>query len=173
LGIPERRYAKETLCAQICINSFTREKISQFARTRYEDLINFFSEYADPQGADRALFQEETRAIPYVLDRLWDCFGRDAEELKNRSYILSIYLFVEEYDPPNSEQKLFANFVFSLWKRLKEEAGLGMDRKNRELYSFQSYLSSAPGEAYQIEGRHKKLHEYYEFYKLRRRIKGD
>ena len=48
LGISERRYAKQTLCAQICINSFTREKLKSFARTRYDDLLNFFSEYEDP-----------------------------------------------------------------------------------------------------------------------------
>src|SRR5439155_25589000 len=31
LGIPERRFAKETLCAQITINSFTRAKLGVFA----------------------------------------------------------------------------------------------------------------------------------------------
>jgi hypothetical protein len=82
-------------------------------------------------------------------------------------------LFVERHGLPDNEQRTFANFVFSLWKRLKEEAKLGMDRTNRELYSLQSLLSSAPGEAYQIEGRDEKLIEYYEFYKSRRRIKGD
>jgi|SRR5579862_9720991 len=173
LGIPERRYAKETLGAQICINSFTREKTKQFARTRYEDLINFFSEYADPRGADLEFFKDNTRYVIQVLDTLWDCFGKDTKNLKNRSYILSIYLYVEGHTIPDTEYRTFANFTFSLWTRLKEEARLGMDRKNRELYSFQSLLSSAPGEAYQIEGRDKKLHEYYQFYKAHRRIKGD
>jgi len=60
LGIPERRYAKETLCAQICINVFSLEKTKLFARTRWEDLGAFFSEYANPQGADIARFRDQT-----------------------------------------------------------------------------------------------------------------
>lgn len=42
LKIQRRRYALETLCAQIAINSFTRAKVQSFARTRYEDLLFFF-----------------------------------------------------------------------------------------------------------------------------------
>jgi Protein of unknown function DUF262 len=173
LGIPVRRYAKQTLCAQICINSFTKEKLKIFARTRYEDLNSFFKEYADPQGKDLDLFRTQTKRIPSVLDRLWECFNDKTEDLKNRSYILSIYLFVEERGLNRNEEKLFSNFIFLLWRRLKDEARLGIDRKNRELYSFQSYLSSAPGEQYQIQRRHEKLMEYYEYFKAKHKIKGD
>jgi hypothetical protein len=173
LGIPERRYSKETLCAQICINSFSLDKTKQFARTRYEDLSSFFTEYADPKGADLSRFQEHTRYIINNLDTLWGYFGSETKDLKNRSYILSIYLFVEQHGLEDNGSRIFTDFVFTLWRRLREEAKLGMDRENRELYSFQSMLSSAPGEPYQIEGRHKKLVEYYEYYKARKRIKGD
>ena len=71
------------------------------------------------------------------------------------------------------EQKSFSSFVSQLWKRLKEESKLGMDGKNRELYAFQALLSSAPGEAYQIERRHEKLSEYFEHFKRKGKIKGD
>jgi hypothetical protein len=174
LGIPARRYAKQTLCAQICINSFTRQKLKSFARTRYDDLLNFFSEYEDPRGQDLVLFNSETRKIEAVLDELRQCFGAESEKLKNRSYILSIYLFIEELSPLSTrERKTFVDFVFRLWKRLREEMKLGMDRTNRELYSFESFLSSAPGEAYQIERRHEKLKEYYTHFKETGKIKGD
>jgi hypothetical protein len=173
LGIPERRYAKETLCAQICINSFSKAKIREFSRTRYDDLADFFTEYGDPRGKDLELFRKQSKKIPDVLDQLWDSFGDRAHDLKNRSYILSIYLFVEEHDPPPGERKTFVNFVFLLWRRLKEESRLGMDRENRELYSFQSLLSSAPGEQYQIQRRHEKLIEYYDHYKVTKKVKGD
>jgi hypothetical protein len=173
LGIPVRRFAKETLCAQICINAFSLEKTKEFARTRYEDLSNFFIEYADPRGADLAFFNDQTRYVINTLDILWGCFGSETKELKNRSYILSIYLFVDRHGLKDSEWRDFTNFVFKLWKRLREEAKKGIDRQNRELYSFQSSLSSAPGEPYQIEGRDKKLVEFFEFYKSKKRIKGD
>jgi uncharacterized protein DUF262 len=173
IGIPARRYAKQTLCAQISINSFARAKQRTFSRTRYDDLVIFFKEYADPRGKDLELFQSRTKAISSVMDRLWECFGESSKNLKSRMYILSIYLFVEEHGVPAREEKKLTEFIFLLWKKLKEEAALGIDRRNRELYSFQSYLSSAPGEQYQIDRRHSKLEEYYEFYKARKKIMGD
>lgn len=178
LGIPDRRFAKETLGAQICINSFTREKIGLFARTRYDDLIYFFREYEHPQGKDRSFFQSKTKKISDVMDKLLKCFGDNAKKLRNRSYILSVYLFFEEMvekDAALSEkdQKTFANFVFKLWERLRQEIGAGIDRKNRELYSFETLVSSAPGEKYQIERRHEKLREYYDHFANTGKIKGD
>ena len=178
IDIPKRRYAKETLCAQICINSFYREKLGSFARTRYEDLESFFNEYVDPKGKDLALFNMQSKRIADVLDQLSECFVGNAKNLRNRSYIFSIYLFMEELVSKKdqlsaSEQRTFASFVLQLWKRLREESKLGIDRANRELYSFQTLLSSAPGEVYQIAGRHEKLGEYYEYFKKKGKIKGD
>jgi hypothetical protein len=179
LGTPDRRFAKETLCAQICINSFTRAKVRQFARTRYEDLLAFFNEYERPQGKDRQFFQRQAKTISAVLDQLWACFGDNTKRLRNRSYALSVYLFFEELiagasSLPPKEQKRFTDFIFKLWKRLREEIGAGFDRKNRELYVFETLVSSAPGEKYQIERRHQKLEEYYEhFKKTGGKIKGD
>ena len=178
IGISKNRYAKQTLCAQISINSFNRKKLGSFARTRHEDLEHFFSEYIDPKGKDLELFNIQSKRISEVLDHLMKCFGGNAKSLKNRSYILSIYLFIEEFIGKEGklsarEQKSFSSFVSQLWKRLKEESKLGMDRKNRELYAFQALLSSAPGEAYQIERRHQKLGEYYGHFKKTGKIKGD
>jgi hypothetical protein len=173
LGIPTRRYAKETLAAQISINSFSLDKNKQFARTRYEDLSNFFIEYADPKGPELTRFNEQTRHILNNLDTLWHCFGSETKDLKNRSYILSVYLFTETRGINNNEDRPFVDFIFLLWKRLREEANKGMDRRNRELYTFQSYLSSAPGEQYQIAGRDKQLRNFFEHYKLRKKIVGD
>jgi hypothetical protein len=120
----------------------------------------------------------QSKKISNVLNELQECFGDDANNLKNRSYILSIYLFVEELISEQGElttqdQKLFSDFVSRLWRGLREESGLGIDRKNRELYLFQSLLSSAPGEVYQIERRHKKMSEYYEHFKRTGKIKGN
>lgn len=178
IGISKKRFAKQTLCGQISINSFMREKLHLFARTRYDDLEHFFNEYQNPQGTDFELFRRESKRILEVMDCLLECFGDKTKNLKNRSYILSIYLLVEEILGEDGilsakEQKLFSAFSFQLWKRLREEARLGIDRKNRELFSFQALLSSAPGEAYQIERRHEKLREYYEHFKNKGKIKGD
>jgi len=174
--IPNRRYAKETLCAQIAINSFNRAKNNQFIRTRYEDLISFFNEYENPKGASLDLFRKQTKAILAVLDGLWECFRERTGELANRSFILSVYLVFEELRTSlrsRPEREKFVEFVFALWARLREEISAGFDRKNRELYVFETMLSSAPGERYQIERRHQKLLEYYEHFLKTARVKGD
>jgi Protein of unknown function DUF262 len=178
LGIPNRRFARQTLAAQISINSFGRKRIGSFRRTRWEDLRDFFKEYEHPQGQDKTFFQERCASIISILTTLHEWFGEKAARLANRSYILSVYLIVEELatqapDDLDEQKKTFVQFVFKLWQRLREEAQAGMDRTNRELYSFQTALSSAPGEAYQIQARHIKLVEFYEYFSRHGRIKGD
>ena len=181
LGVPVRRYAKQTLCAQICINSFVRANLGPdvFATTRYENLEHFFRQYGEPQGKDKEFFQARTTKIQNVLDELFAAFGERANELTNRSYILSLYLFFEqllgdEKELPKSERKRFVDFAFKLWKRSREEAKKGFERSNRELYTFDTYLSSAPTEKYQIQRRNQKLREYYAHYrKTNGAIKGD
>jgi hypothetical protein len=174
LGMATRRYAKETLCAQVCINSFNRAKLGELVRTRYEDLISFFREYESPQGEELGFFRSQTKSILATLDQMWECFGPRSGELRNRSYILSIYLFFEpQSDKLLREKKKFVEFVFTLWKRLKEEARAGIDRKNRELYKFETSMSSAPGERYQIERRHDQLAEYWDHFLATGKIKGD
>lgn len=176
LKMPNRRYAKETLCAQIAINSFSRAKLNVFSRTRYEDLSFFFQEYEKPHGRDLELFKKQTRLILSVLDDLRDCFGARTRELSNRSYVLSVYLLFEglrdELTAPKA-RKGFVEFVFALWGRLREEIGAGIDRSNRELYAFETMVSSAPGERYQIERRHQKLLEYYDHFKRKGKVQGD
>jgi hypothetical protein len=95
LNVPRRRYAKQTLGAQISVNSFSRARVQEFSRTRYEDLLFFFKTYAHPQGSDREFFRNQSKKILSVLDGLSECFGEKAGGLSNRSYILSIYLFFE------------------------------------------------------------------------------
>jgi hypothetical protein len=177
LGMPQKRYANETLGAQIAINSFTRSKLGTFVRTRYEDLNYFFQEYARPHGKELEFFKERTSHILHVLDELSECFGDKARDLKNRSYIISIYLLYEDLttdkDMKHADQRVFAEFILKLWIRLREEVSRGFDRKNRELYAFETLVSSAPGEKYQIQRRHEKLAEYYRYYVERKRIQGD
>lgn len=175
LKMSTRRYAKATLCAQMSINSFSRAKLGVFSRTRYDDLQFFFTEYEHPLGEDLKFFHAQTKVINSVLDELHVLFGARASELSNRSYILSLYLFFEElrHTLAGRTKRTFVDFVFELWRRLREEISAGIDRKNRELYTFETMLSSAPGERYQIERRHQKLKEYFDHYQRTSRIKGD
>ena len=180
LGLPKTRtrYARETLCAQICINSFSRaQSAGTFARTRYEDLLDFFKSYAHPTGKDRVFFAHQTEKITTVVDELWHALGEDTKDLSNRSYLLSVYLLLEELAGKDGKvtdkvKKEFGEFVTTFWQQLKDEAKKGFNRTDEELYRFQTYLSSAPGERYQIEKRHSALEEYYRYYKKHGKIKG-
>ncbi len=178
LGIPERRYAKETLCAQICINSFMRSRYGIFARTRYEDLLYFFQQYAAPQGDERDIYDDNQQRIVAIVDKLGVSFGDAARELRNRSYILSIYLLFEELVGSKAltkqeDQKAFAQFTVKLWARVREEAKAGFNRTNPEVYAFDALVSSAPGERYQIEARNEKLFEFWEHFRKTGKIRGD
>lgn len=179
INIPNRRYAKQALCAQICINSFSRAKLKTFSRTRYEDLYYFFREYREITETEKKLFNERCQHIINILDVLDKNFKDDAKNLRNRSFVLSIYLFVEDlYEVDKKELEkampLMVPFAMKILKRLKEEAKLGIRRQNEELYRFESYLSNAPGEKYQIEKRHDKLIELFEYcLNNNGKIKGD
>lgn len=178
LAIPKRRYAQETLSAQISINSFSRAKIGAFARTRYDDLKDFFNEYESPTGKNLSFFRTQTERIRTVLNGLWTCFEGRTKNLRSRAYIVSIYLLYEELADskgllPIKERTTFAEFIQKLWERLRQEISAGFDRKNQELYIFETYLSSASGERYQIERRHEKLKQYYAHYKSKNKIMGD
>lgn len=179
LGFPKERerFARATLCAQICINSFTREKLNgAFARTRYDDLLHFFKEYQKPTGSDRTFFNKQSKKIESTFDQLWQALKDDTKTLRNRSYILSTYLLFEELGGEDgkvgaTDKKAFPEFVLILWKQLKDESAKGFNRTDEELYKFQTYLSSAPGERYQIEKRHKELKEFYKHFKKTGKIK--
>ncbi len=178
LAIPKRRYAHETLCAQICINSFSHAKVKTFSRTRYEDLRAFFNEYEHPTGKNLTFFRSQTQRISTALAGLSSCFEGQTQDLRSRAYILSIYLLYEELAGadgalPSKDQAVFPKFVLTLWQRLRKEISAGFARTNQELYTFETYLSSASGERYQIERRHEKLKQYYNFFKEKNKVMGD
>jgi hypothetical protein len=174
VNVPTRRFAKQTLAAQMAINTFTRAKVGEFARTRFDDLQYFFKEYEHPQQKeDKDFFKAQSRSMTAVLDTLNTMFDKRAADLANRSYILSLYLFVAEVTLTAENRRRFVTFAFLLQRRLKEEAKRGMDRTNKELYTFQTMLSSAPGERYQIERRHQKLTELFAHYQSTGKLKGD
>lgn len=175
LALPGRRFAKETFGAQVCINSFSRARLGTFARTRYEDLIDFFKVYEHPKGGDQQLFKIQTRDIIRSMDGLAECLGNNIKTLKSRSYALSVYLLYEDIQAQLKSQRTrerFTSFITSLWTTLKGEIAKGIERKNKELYAFENMLSSAPGERYQIERRHDKLLEYWGYWQDSGKIKS-
>ena len=175
IHIPERRYAKQTLCAQICINSYWKEKNNTFCRTRYIDLEDFFKRCNDFKGEDLKFLNNKFDKILSNLNVLEKYFHGKTSNLTNRSFILSLYLFVEELIKNNQESYMpeCVKFVEYLLKELKAEMKLGFRRTNEEFYIFEAYLNNAPGEKYQIERRHEKLKVFFEEFRKTGKISGN
>ncbi len=170
IRIPKRRFAKETVLAQICINSFYRSLQGSFYRARYDDLRIFFEQYAK---LDK--YKREVRRITQTLDLLHRSFGEEVAKLENRASVVSGYMFVEDLvkNGKRSEVALFVKFYLEFLGQVKNQAlkGLDYDRGYRELLDFQTYITQAAVEKYAIEARHKMLEEYFKYYGLNRRIK--
>lgn len=179
VNIPKRRFSKETLCAQICINSYHKAKSNTFFRTRFDDLEEFFMAGRDPKGKEQRYLDRCFATILSTLNILDEYFTNKGHLLKNRSFVLSVYLFVEEMTKGKNQKEIkvsmtkFVKFIELFLKRLKEEINAGFKRRNENLYNFQSYLNNAPGEKYQIKRRDEELKKFFTHYLASGKIKGD
>lgn len=179
VNIPRRRFSKETLCAQICINSYHKAKSDTFFRTRFTDLEDFFMAGKNPKGKELDFLNKRFATIGSTLSILDKYFTNKGHLLRNRSFVLSIYLFVEGLmggKSPGEIEKIvpkFVKFTELFLRRLKEEIKAGFQRQNKDLYDFQSYLNNAPGERYQIARRHEELGKFFTYYLAKVKIKGD
>lgn len=164
IDIQARRFARETLFAQICINSFERALHQDFSRTRYEDLHYFFEKYSAPSGEVLTQYENLCGIILRTLESLDQVFGEKAEVIHNRSMALSVYLLGEELLAKGALVADYPVFVEALIKALDAEVKKGMERTNESLYKLEGYLSSAPAERYQIERRHILISDLYAFF---------
>jgi hypothetical protein len=170
VSIPYRRFAKETVFAQICINSFSQATTGQFSSARYEELKLFFESYKDLSA-----FSEQKERIKSVLDQMTNLFEKEVKTFTNRAVIVSGYLFLEELIKNNENEKLnkFVGFYLAFLNKLSEQSTLGLDydRAYRELLDFQTNILQAAVSKTAIETRHKILKDYFEYYLANNTIK--
>jgi hypothetical protein len=168
--IPKRRFAKETVFAQICINSFYRSLHESFHGARYEDLKIFFEQFSNLNS-----FKEEIELIQLTLEKLDRYFGDNASLLRNRAVIVSAYLFSEELIKDKKMDLLedFTEFYLRFIEVLKDQTlkGLEYDREYREILDFQSHIIQAAVGKSAIEARHEMLKYYFEYYRKTKEIK--
>jgi len=161
--IPRRRFARETVLAQICINSFYRSLQDSFYPARYQNLKAFFEQYAN---LDK--FSKEIDLIKLVLDKLDEYFGERAVRLRNRASIVSAYLFFEELIINHEDDKLpiFVEFYIKFLRVLRNQVqkGLDYDQEYRELLDFQIYVIQASIAKSSIERRHEMLKKFFDYY---------
>lgn len=163
LTIQNRRYTRETVFAQICINSFHKTLKGTFYTARYEELKAFFEQYSD-----LSKYTEITSRIVKTLDLMNQYFADCVQEFGNRATIVSGYLFFEELIKNGESEKLpiFAKFYMEFLKKLTEQSGKGLDydKEYRDLLNFQSYIIQAAVSKGSITARHEMIRAYFGYY---------
>ena len=174
IHIPNRRFAKEQVAAQIVLNYFSKKKDGDFHRSRYFDLQDFFKEYSKLQVDDQKLKKE----IEGKFDKIEKSFGDNLSIIGNRAIAVSIYLFISDLIDQKKEKEinLFIDFFIKFLKTTKWQIpkGYDMNPEYRDLLKFQSNITQAAGEKTAIQKRHDFLGEYFYYYKKNNSlIKGD
>jgi hypothetical protein len=168
--IPYRRFVKETVFAQICINSFYRSLYKTFSSARYEELRFFFENFADLTP-----YQQQKEQVLVTMKEMNQYFGKKASNLRNRAIIVSAYLYFEELLIKKQDDKLvkftefFLKFVDTL--TFQAQKGFEYDPEYREILDFQTLIIQAAVSKSAIEDRHKMLKEYFEYYLIHNEIR--
>ncbi|MBI2583506.1 MAG: DUF262 domain-containing protein [Candidatus Aenigmarchaeota archaeon] len=172
VNIPSRRFSKEQVLAQICINSFSLALKGTFQSARFEKLLSFFEQY---EKLDR--YHQEVGTIERTLNILDKYFGDDARRLTNRALVLTAYLFIENLikNDPEENVPIFVQFYLRFIEKLKEQASLGLDydKRYRKIVDFYTYVTQAAFEPYSISRRAKIIEDFFSYFKQTGRIMED
>ena len=173
IRIPQRRFAREQVAAQIVLNEFNKRDNKAFHRSRYVDLQDFFKEYDKFTPQDK----ETVLSIKQRFEKIVQYFGNKLQYIKNRAIAVSVYLFVSQLldTEKETEIKQFIEFFELFLRTLKWQLPLGvqMHKAYYDLLKFQTNVTQAAGEKSAIERRHNFLGEYFYYYKETKKIKGD
>jgi hypothetical protein len=173
IKIPQRRFAREQVAAQIALNAFSKRDNGSFQRSRYNDLQEFFKRYSKFSADDKKL----TKEIENIFQIIVKYFGDRLKHVNNRAIAVSIYLFVSEMIESGKENEIkeFVEFFIKFLKTLKWQIpkGVEMDEAYYDLLKFQTNITQAAGEKTSIQKRHDFLNEYFYIYKEKGVIKGD
>jgi len=173
IRIPQRRFAREQVAAQIVLNVFNKRDNNAFHRSRYVDLQDFFKEYDKFTPKDK----ETVLSIKQRFEKIDQYFGNKLQHIENRAIAVSVYLFVSQLldTEKETEIKQFIEFFELFLRTLKWQLPLGvqMHKAYYDLLKFQTNVTQAAGEKSAIERRHNFLGEYFYYYKETKKIKGD
>ena len=162
VGIPERRFAKEQVCAQICNNSSFINKTGKYRNSKFDDLQTLYRTRNDFDHDS-----PEAIGIVKVLIKLDQIFGKATKNIRNRAAIVSIYLLTEELmnnGKIEEKKKIIREFYLDFLKALRNEVRKGLDFTNRFLLQYQSQVIQAADSRKNITERHEKLKLAFNYY---------
>jgi len=173
LKIPERRYAKEQVAAQIVLNYYSKQLEDSFHRSRYVDLQDFFKQRSTFTPEDKKLTKEIRERLNSIVKR----FGNELTLINNRAIAVSVFVFISQLINDGKENKVgtFKEFFIQFLKTIKWQIprGVQMDEAYWDLLKFQTSVTQAAGEKGAIQKRHDLWREYFYFYEKEGLIKGD
>jgi len=156
VGVPNRRFARELIAAQVMLEVSTKADSDDFARARHFDLQRYVKQHADE--ADPHV--EEVAA---TLDALEEHASDVGKRLGNRAICVSVIVVAWELkvrDSPDLTRK-YAAFVEVFLERLSAQVEkmkkFEPDRQYSYLVEFQRHLTQAAVEKPAIAYRHKIL----------------
>lgn len=168
VSIPNRRFAKEQVCAQICLNSLNDFLKKGFHDAKYEDLRDMYK--------SRYNFSEnlpEAQRILNTFNILYEIFGEETTHIRNRAGIVSIYFLVEEFILTDKlDKKLVKEFYLKFLDELSNEVSKGIDATNRSLVAYYNRVVQGADSKTSLEARHEALKEFYQYYQRYKKIKS-
>jgi hypothetical protein len=172
LGLPDRRHAKEVVCAQIFLNSINKHINNEFHDAGYDDLEEFLNTYKNLNSQKD--IKQLTDNIIKNLDIIFTGFKEKTSDIRSRAMAVSIYLFLEELIEKGRAKQIdtFVEFYEKFYKTLREEAAAGLNRKNKYLYEFEKATIQAAYTRTSIQSRDDLLREFFDFYLKEKSILG-
>jgi len=170
--LSEKRFSRQFTLAQICINSFSRNKTDRFVRARYDDLAEFFKDQYKVDHDDENLTR--IRRVLKIMDKH---FGERAGMISSRAVAVSAFLFVERLFIEKKKNLIprFVGFYIKLLEEVKRNLELLSDFERPTnttiLEDFQKYISQASVEPYAIQRRDIFLERAFKYY-LRSKTRG-
>lgn len=164
--LSDKRYSRQFTLAQICINSFNRNRTGDFVRARLPDIQYFFEEESKLARDD-----ENLNRIRNVLNIMDQKFGLDAQSISSRAVAVSAYLFVESLytNGKKSQISQFVKFYVGLLNAIKGSMELLREftrpENTRVMEEFQKYILQASVEPYAIRRRHQFLETGFKYYR--------
>ena len=164
-NLSAKRFSRQFTLAQLCLNSFTRKQIGDFARTRLGDLEDFFNDNADLPSDD-----ENLTRIRAVLGLMDTGFGASAVNISSRAVAVSAYLFAESLYLDGTADLIpqFAVFLINLLDEIKRNMEFIKRYRSPEntavMDGFQKYILQASVEPSAIRRRNDFLKRAFAYF---------
>jgi Protein of unknown function DUF262 len=157
-----KRFSRQTTLAQICLNSFDRQKTGEFSRARLQDLEDFFNDNSNLPMDDANLGR-----IRSVLGAMDSAFSGSASNISSKAVAVSAYLFSERLFLKGKAASIanFAGFYVKLLDEIKRNMEFVKRYKSVEnvevMEKFQKYTLQASVEPSSIRRRDAFLEEAF------------